>query len=442
MFEDAAHDAIAAGMQLDADFLLALVAFHVGDGVGGDGAVVKLNALSDAEHVILGQGLVQNDVVKLRDFAARMGQLLGQVAVVGEQQQPRGLLVEAAYRIDALGAGVLDEFHHGVALVGVVSRGDKAFGLVEQDVAQLLAVERLAAIHHLVLGLHFVAHRGDDFVVHHDAASLDEVVGLAARADATVGQILVQADFSSGFRAVVQRVFLADIALAATAWLLVILEAATRTVVETAVAIRSVVVTETTFSRSVVVEAAAWSVVVMETAFSRSVVIEPAARTVIVVETTLSRAVVIKTAARSVVVETALTRTVIVEAATRTVVIMETAFSRAVVIKTATWSVVVMETTFSRFVIVEATARTLIVIESAARAVVIVKSSTRAVAELAVATVVETAFTSRLVAKLSLFAFFVTVAVIKLEGPSLLEHFRFLFSSGARTLARFLVVCH
>ena len=65
-----------------------------------------------------------------------------------------------------------------------------------------------------------------------------------------------------------------------------------------------------------------------------------------------------------------------------------------------------------------------------------------AVAKLAVATVAEAAaFTSRLVAKLSFLSLFVTVAVIKLEGPSLLELFRFL-SSGARTLARSFVVSH
>ncbi len=86
VFEDAAHDAVAARMQLDADFLFAIVAFHVGDGVGSDRAVVKFDAICDAKHVVLPQGLVEGHLIKLRNLAARMGELLGQVAVVGKQQ--------------------------------------------------------------------------------------------------------------------------------------------------------------------------------------------------------------------------------------------------------------------------------------------------------------------------------------------------------------------
>ena len=180
MFEDAANDAVAARVEFDADALLAVVILVIGDVVGGDGTVIQLNAFRDAQHVVLGQGLVKDDMVELRDLAARMCEFLGQVAVVGKQQQARGLLVETAHRIDALGAGILDEFHHGVALIRVVGRGDEAFRLVEQDIAELLAVEGLATIHHLVVGLHLVAHGGDHFAIHLHAAGLDKVVGFAA----------------------------------------------------------------------------------------------------------------------------------------------------------------------------------------------------------------------------------------------------------------------
>jgi hypothetical protein len=79
------------------------------------------------------------------------------------------------------------------------------------------------------------------------------------------------------------------------------------------------------------------------------------------------------------------------------------------------------------------------VVEAAARTV-----TKFTVAEPAVATVViKSALTSRLVAKSSsLFvSFLVTIAVIKFEGPPLLEFFFSRFS-GARTLARSFVVSH
>ena len=44
MFENAAHDAVAAGVQLDADALFGVVVFVVGDFVGSDEAIVKLDA--------------------------------------------------------------------------------------------------------------------------------------------------------------------------------------------------------------------------------------------------------------------------------------------------------------------------------------------------------------------------------------------------------------
>jgi hypothetical protein len=126
---------------------------------------------------------------------------------------------------------------------------------------------------------------------------------------------------------------------------------------------------------------------------------------------------------------------------------METALTRTVVI---------METALTRTLIVETTARALIIIKSAARTVVttaftaifVIEAAAGTVTELtfaepAVTTfVIKSALTSRLVAKSSLFvSSFVTVTVIELEGPSLLEFF-FSRLSGARTLARSFVFSH
>ena len=411
VFEDAAHDAVAARMQLDADFLFAIVAFHVGDGVGSDRAVVKFDAICDAKHVVLRQGLVEGHLIKLRNLAARMGELLGQVAVVGEQQQAGGLFVETTHGEDTLGAGVFDQLHDRIAFIRIVGGGDIAFRLIQKDITEFLAVEGLASIHHFIIRFHLIAHGGDDFVVHHHTAGLDQVIGFATRADAAVGQVFVEADFASGFRAVGHGILFADIAFAATAWSFFIVETAFAAVVEAA-------------ATAVVVEAAARTVVVVETAFATGfVVIETATGTVVIVETALTRFVIVETATRTVVIMEAAfaTRLVVIEAAAGTLIV-EAAFATALVIKSAAWAVIVMEAALTRFVIVETTART-VVAEAAFATALIVETTAGTVAKLAVATIViKSAFTSRLIAKLSLFfSFFVTVTVIKLEGSALLE---------------------
>ena len=444
MFENTADDAVAARVELDADALLAVIILVVSNVIGSDGTVVQFDAFRNTEHVVLGQGLVKDDMVELRDLAARVGQLLGQVTIVGEQQEACGLLVETTHGEDALRASIFDEFHHGIAFIRIVRSGDIAFRLVEQDIAELFAVECLATIYHLILRLHFIAHGGDHLVVHHHATGLDEVVGFTARADATVGQIFVQADFASGFRAVVQRVFLADIALAATTRLFLVIETTAGTVVETTVA--------TTWS--VFIKATARSVVIIKST-TGTLIVESTTRSIVVMETTLTRLVVVEAAARSFIIVKPATRTVVETAFATRFVIIETATRSFIIVKPATWTVVIMETAFTRLVVVKTTAWTLVIVKSAARTVVttaftvfVIKAAAGTVTELTVTepavamVVIKSALTSRLVAKTSLFAsFLVTVAVIELEGPSLLE---FIISrlSGARTLARSFVFSH
>ena len=58
MFEDAAHNTVAARMEFYADFLLAVVAFHVGNAIGSNRTVIKFYAIGNAKHIILGQRLV------------------------------------------------------------------------------------------------------------------------------------------------------------------------------------------------------------------------------------------------------------------------------------------------------------------------------------------------------------------------------------------------
>jgi hypothetical protein len=175
----------------------------------------------------------------------------------------------------------------------------------------------------------------------------------------------------------------------------------------------------------------------METALTRFVIVKATARTLIIIESAARAIIETTLSTRFVIIKTTRPWAVIIKAATRTVVVMETALTRLVVIKTTAWTLVIVESA-ARTVIT--TAFTVFVIEATTGTV-----TKLTVAEPAVATVViKSAFTSRLIAKASLFmSFFVTVTVIKLEGSLLLEQFTFVNRlSGARTLARSFVVSH
>ena len=67
---------------------------------------------------------------------------VGEIAVIGEQEQAFGVAVEAANRVDALRH--VDEFHHRPALALVVDRGDKTRRLVEHDDPRPLRPQDLA----------------------------------------------------------------------------------------------------------------------------------------------------------------------------------------------------------------------------------------------------------------------------------------------------------
>lgn len=83
-------------------------------------------------------GLAANfDVVGLGNMVSGFGELLGQVAVVGEEQEAFAGVVEATDGVDALGQ-IAEELHDGGATFGVGDGGDVAFRLVQQEIDESL----------------------------------------------------------------------------------------------------------------------------------------------------------------------------------------------------------------------------------------------------------------------------------------------------------------
>jgi len=139
------------------------------------------------------------------------GELVGEVAVVGHEQQAFRQVIETPDGVEArelhvLADGLLlrvlaEELEDGGAMLGVVCCGDVAARLVDHEVAlRLGAVEQLAVDADVVFGgVGAGAEFGDDLAVDDDAAFEDDLFGLAAAGDAGLGEDLLQAVAARGF---------------------------------------------------------------------------------------------------------------------------------------------------------------------------------------------------------------------------------------------------
>lgn len=190
--EHTADDAVAARMDLDAHD--AAVISVVGHLIGVCGTVLKVHALYEPVHILGLEVLVEGHLIYLLLLEGRMGQFLGELPVVGQQQHSGRGLVQTSYGENALGAHIpADELHHVLVGVGVAGGGHEVLGLVEQDVDLLLAAQTLSVEADVVLrGIDLHSHLGDNLSVDGHQTGGDILVGLAAGADAGVGDKLVE----------------------------------------------------------------------------------------------------------------------------------------------------------------------------------------------------------------------------------------------------------
>jgi len=176
------------------------MASGVADCIGVYGAVFKLNAVGYALHIVFGDVAVAPYVIYFLLHEFGVCELGGKVAVVGEQEYACGVAVEASYGVDAFRACAFHEVHDGEASVGVIACGHAVFGLVEQNVALALEGNNLVVVlNHIVVG-DFCAEFGYYLTVDLYEALLDKFVGFAARADACVAHVFVEANLFVGIR--------------------------------------------------------------------------------------------------------------------------------------------------------------------------------------------------------------------------------------------------
>ena len=163
-----------------------------------------------AQHIELSLGRLATHLhqVSLLNMRSRASQFVGQLAVIGHQQQAFAQVVEPSHRVEPL-RHLGEELHHRGAALGVARRSHKAPGLVENEVAVPLRFADQLAVHADVVApqVSLGAQRRHHLAVHLDAAFGDQLLGVTATRDPGLRQNLLQ-PFQLGRRTLVSAGFI------------------------------------------------------------------------------------------------------------------------------------------------------------------------------------------------------------------------------------------
>lgn len=200
-------------------------------------AAVDHDAVADLVEAAGRRDAADLDQVRLFDSGGGLGERVGEVAVVGHQQQSLREVVEAANGVKPgklaveaghlLLGGLSEEIHDGGAVLRVFEGRDVAARLVEHEVAvRLRPAEQLAIDADVVLGgVVASAEGGDSGSVDLDAALEDDLLGLAAGGDTGLREDLLEA-VAGGFFGLLGRsllghdfIFLTAERLIAVGWI-------------------------------------------------------------------------------------------------------------------------------------------------------------------------------------------------------------------------------
>jgi hypothetical protein len=140
--------------------------------------------------------------VRLLHIGSGARELVGQFAVVGDEQQAFAQVVEAANGIEAL-LDLREELHDRGTAFGIADSCDESLWLVEHVVAMAFGALQELAVNPDVIagGVGLCAELGDNLSVDLHAALRDEFFGVAAAGDAGLGKYLLKAfEFPCGLR--------------------------------------------------------------------------------------------------------------------------------------------------------------------------------------------------------------------------------------------------
>jgi len=164
-------------------------------GVGlANRAESRAGFLAETIEFFEGEAALDLDVIDLRKIGPGFEDGGGEIAIVGEKNEAGIGVVEGADGINALGE-TAEEIAKGAAAFGIGEGGDDFGRFVEEEIDVIFfGFDEAAGGFDLVFGgIGFGAELGDDLAVYADLAGEDELLGVAARGDARVGDDFLEA---------------------------------------------------------------------------------------------------------------------------------------------------------------------------------------------------------------------------------------------------------
>ena len=149
---------------------------------------------AEALEFVEGKTALNFDVKELREIGPVLEHGGSEIAIIGEEDEATGVVIERADRIDALGKAA-KEIAKSFAAFWIGKGGDNFRGLVHEEVnvAAFGFYEAAGRFDFIFGGIGLGAQFGDDFAVDADLTRKDELLGVAARSDAGMGDDFLKA---------------------------------------------------------------------------------------------------------------------------------------------------------------------------------------------------------------------------------------------------------
>jgi len=134
------------------------------------------------------------DQVRLLNTGCSLGELVGQFAVIGDQQKTFAQVVQATDRVEAL-ASLGKKLHDRRAALGIAHRRHVALGLIQHEITMPLRPLQKFPIYPDVIAprIRFASQFCDHRAIHLNAAGRDQLFRVAAARDSRFGENLLQA---------------------------------------------------------------------------------------------------------------------------------------------------------------------------------------------------------------------------------------------------------
>ncbi len=156
-------------------------------------AVVEEHAVLELAEGLVIDPAAHGDVIRLVHLVTRVTQAVGELAVVGQQQESGGVHVQTPDGEETRFRRMLDEIDRARATLGIAVRADHAARLEEHDVDRPLRPHDLPVDDDaVVFGINPGREVGDEVAVDGDGALLDEGFAGASGGDPGLGKELLQ----------------------------------------------------------------------------------------------------------------------------------------------------------------------------------------------------------------------------------------------------------